>query len=106
MKEKTMSNQPQGDEHSDTYVLIWREPSSPRLRTWVDETSYHPLALPLADITPPPSHVITTKASFDAWLTNQQLTADDTAAVRSHLVTNGLGWELTQRAPERTPSPA
>ena len=86
------------------FVLVWRETDSPRLRTWVDEGNFKPLALKMKDINPPPTLVISDKESLDQYLQGSEI--EMTAAVLSSLIEEELGWETSARpdsAPESIP---
>lgn len=85
-------------------VLVWREAGSTRLRTYVDEVSYRPVATPLDQVDPPldsPDLVITTQEQLDAYLSSlpplasQGPIREPVHAISVEIAESQLGWVTT-----------
>jgi hypothetical protein len=77
-------------DHDDYYVLIWREESSRRLRTYTS-SSGRPLASPYKHIFPAPERAFSFPDELNAWL-NSPVT-DEVVAVLDELARSELGWD-------------
>lgn len=74
-----------------TYVLIWREPPSTRLRTYTAQDG-RPLASPLDNIFPTPRHILDTQPELEDYLDSVP-EPQDTAALAAELARSYLGWD-------------
>lgn len=77
---------------SRNYVLIWREPPSQRLRTYVQDGTDRPLASPLRNIAPIPSLLLHSAQELEGFLATP---ADPrvTAALDAKVARAQLGWD-------------
>lgn len=75
----------------NAYVIVWREPPSTRLKTYVDPETLAPYSYPLEDLSPAPApdEILLEADAVEAWLASDD---PHPVVILEELAVSNLGW--------------